>query len=69
MRKRFRIEMQRGDQLSAVACFQDVDNGGCELDDVELLTKREAFRLLRELTYYCMQRGYRDRVLYISQAL
>jgi hypothetical protein len=25
--------------------------------------------LLKELTYYCMQRGYRDRVLYISQAL
>ena len=53
MRRRFRIEMQRGG----------------ELDDVELMTKREAFRLLKELTYYCMQRGYRDRVLYISQAL
>lgn len=68
MRRRFRIEMQRGDQLTAVASFQDVDNGGCELDDVELLTKREAFQLLRELTDYCLQRGYRDRVLYIFQA-
>lgn len=68
MRRRFRIEMQRGDQLTAVASFQDVDNGGCELDDVELLTKREAFRLLRDLTDYCLQRGYTDRVLYIFQA-
>lgn len=69
MRKRYRIEMQRGDQLTAVVCPQDVDNGGCELDDVELLTMYDAFRLLRELTDYCLQRGYRDRVLYIFQAL
>ena len=69
MEKRFRIEMQSGDEFSAVCCPLDIDNGGRELDDVELLTKREAEKLLNELTDYCIQRGYRDRVLYIEEAL